>query len=205
MKHIKKEVPLGFVDGRVPEGTHICLIYSNEEERVNSLLKFLLSGLETGERSICFSERLDEDLLRDFLHRNNISYDERKKENAIIISGVYDVYFQDGFFDPERMLKKLEQFYDESKAMSFNGSRVIGEMLPDVQKMPGGDRLLEYESRVSILLRDHPATAICQYNVHDFDGAMIMDILKVHPQMIVNGNVIQNPMYIQPEEFLSKV
>lgn len=205
MQQKNDEVSLGFINDKVSKGTHMCLIYSKEEERRDSLLKFLLSGLEGGERSICFSENMDEETLRKFFLKNDVSYDERKKDNAITLSGVREVYFQDGVFDPERMLKNLEQFYDESEAMNFKGSRVIGEMLPEVQHIKGGERLLEYESKVSVLLRDHPATAVCQYNANDFDGATIMDILKVHPQMIVNGMVIQNPMYIPPEEFLAKV
>ncbi|MCP4397321.1 MAG: hypothetical protein GY801_08495 [bacterium] len=83
-------------------------------------------------------------------------------------------------------------------------SRIIGEMPPEVQDVPGGDRLLEYESRVSILLREHPFTVICQYDANVFDGATIMDVLKVHPQTIVNGAVVQNPFFIQPEEYLQK-
>lgn len=204
MQENTNHVSLGFIRDTVPAGTHLCLIYSNEEERIDSLLKFLLSGLESGERTICFSEKLDEETLRDFFLKNNISYDESKEKNAITLSEVREVYFKDGVFDPDRMLKNLENFYDESKEMNFKGSRVIGEMLPEVQNMPGGDRLLEYESRVSILLRERPVTTVCQYNANYFDGAAIMDILKVHPQMIVNGEVVKNPLYIPPEEFLAK-
>ena len=50
------EVSLGFIDERVPVGTHMCLIFTKEEERIDSLLKFLLSGLQEGERTACFSE-----------------------------------------------------------------------------------------------------------------------------------------------------
>ena len=87
--------------------------------------------------------------------------------------------------------------------MGFNGGRVIGEMTPEVQQVPGGERLLEYESRVSLLLRTHPVTSVCQYDARTFDGATIMDILKVHPLMVVRGSVVRNPFFIPPEEFLA--
>lgn len=199
-----KQVSLGFLSDTVPEGTHMCLIYNSDEERVDSLLKFLLSGMESGEKAICFSEKMDEQTVRDFFRKNSISYDEHKKNNALTLAGVSEVYFKDNKFDPERMLNKLKNFYRESKEKEFKGARVIGEMLSEVEKVAGGNRLLEYESRVTMLLRDHPATTICQYNANNFDGATIMDILKVHPQMIVNGSVIQNPLYIPPEDFLAE-
>lgn len=195
-------VSLGFTDEKVPVGTHMCLVFTKHEERVDSLLKFLLSGLQAGERTACFSGKLTEKTLREYLANNNISYDERKTGKAIILAGTSEVYFEGGVFDPDRMLNTLTAYYDEAVQLGFPASRVIGEMIPEVQHVPGGERLLEYESRVSILLRDHPITSICQYNANLFDGATIMEVLKVHPKMIINGMVISNPFYIQPESYL---
>ena len=198
-----ENVSLGFTKERVPVGTHICLIFSTEEERVDSLLKFMLAGLRTNERTVCFSEKLTEETVRDFLAENNISYKESKEQKAISLSGTSEVYFQDGIFDPDRMLNTLAAFYDEAQDLGFTASRVIGEMSPEIQTIPGGERLLEYESRVSIFLRDRPVTTVCQYNSKLFDGATIMDVLKVHPKMLVNGAVINNPFFIEPEAYLS--
>ena len=198
--HLK--VSLGFTDEKVPVGTHMCLIFTDEEERKDSLLKFLLSGLKTGERMACFSNKTDEETLREFFMENGVSFDEKKGDNAISLSGTDEVYFQDGVFDPDRMLSTLTDFYDESKRMGFPASRVIGEMSPEIETVPGGDRLLEYESRVSMLLRDHPVTSVCQYDANSFDGATIMEVLKVHPKMIVKGSVVNNPFFIEPETYL---
>lgn len=197
-------VSLGFTDEKVTVGSHICQIYSNEEERNNSLLKYLLSGLQSGERIACFSEKADENTLRNYLAEFDISYDEKKNNNAITLAGTKEVYFEGGTFDPDRMLKTLSDFYYDTKEKGFPAARVIGEMIPEIQNIPGGERLLEYESRVSILLRDCPVTAVCQYDANEFEGAAIMDILKVHPQMIVNGAVVNNPFYTPPEEFLNQ-
>ena len=195
-------VSLGFTDEKVPEGTHMCLIFTKEEERKDSLLKYLLSGLKGGERTACFSGKVTEDELRDYFSENGISYDERKDHNAIKLSGTSEVYFDEGTFDPDRMIDLLTTYYDEAIEMDFPAARVIGEMSPEVEKVPGGDRLLEYEAKVSILQEDHPVTAVCQYDANVFDGATIMNVLKIHPQMIVNGMVVQNPFFIDPHDFL---
>ncbi|MBU1171157.1 MAG: MEDS domain-containing protein [Proteobacteria bacterium] len=202
MLHHHTEVSLGFTDEKEPVGTHMCLVYTEDEERVDSLLKFLLSGLQGGERTACFSDKLTEETIREYLLKNHISYDERKAEKAITITGTSDVYFQNGVFDPDRMLNTLITYYKEAQELGFPASRLIGEMTPEIQQVPGGERLLEYESRVSILLRDHPVTTVCQYNANLFDGATILEVLKVHPKMIINGTVITNPFYIEPEAYL---
>lgn len=205
MSHFNVNVSLGFTDEKVPVGTHMCLVFTKEEDRVESLLKFLLSGLKENERAACFSGKLTEESLREYLAENNISYDERKAQKAIMLSGTSEIYFQDGRFDPERMLNTLTAYYNESREMGFPASRVIGEMIPEVKQVPGGERLLEYESRVSMLLRDHPITTVCQYDARAFDGATIMEVLKVHPKMIINGSVINNPFFIEPEDYLKGV
>lgn len=196
------QISLGFTDQKVPVGTHMCLIFTRDEERKDSLLKFLLSGLESKERMACFSSKMDEKSLRKFFKDHQISYDERKQAGAISLSGTSEVYFQDDEFDPDRMINTLTQFYNESLEMGFPASRVIGEMIPEVENVKGGERLLEYECKISMLLRDHPITSVCQYDANSFDGATIMEVLKVHPQMIVNGAVINNPFFIEPEEYL---
>lgn len=195
-------VSLGFTTGKVPVGTHICQIYTDDDERNDSLMRFLLSGLQAQERAACFSEKVDEQSIGAYFSSNGLAYDELSRKGAITLSGTSDVYFEGGRFDPDRMLDLLAGFHRESMAAGYSAARVIGDMLPEVQTIPGGERLLEYESRVSLLLREAPVTSVCQYDAHAFDGATIMDILKVHPHMVVRGAVINNPFYIPPEEFL---
>ena len=197
-------VSLGFTEEKVPAGTHMCLVFNNEQERIQSLLKYLLLGLQTKERVACFSNNITEKELRDYFSENGISYDERLSNKALMLSGTSEVYFVDGVFDPDRMLHTLMQYHKDSKAMGFPASRVIGEMMSEVEHTPGGERLLEYESRVTILLREHPITTICQYDANTFSGATIMEVLKVHPKIIVNGVVINNPFFVEPEEYLAQ-
>jgi len=202
MAHSHHKVSLGFTEELFPVGSHICQIFSEDDERQASLLKFLLSGIQSGERACCFSEKVQESVLTEFLGNYGISYTEARDSGALTLSGTREVYFQGGKFDPDRMLSLLRAYHTESQSQGYSAARVIGEMTPEVQHLPGGSRLLEYESKVSLLLREHPVTAVCQYDARSFDGATIMDVLKVHPLMIVRGAVVHNPFYIAPEVFL---
>jgi hypothetical protein len=193
---------IGFANEEVPVGTHMCLIFTSENERTDTLLKFLLSGLRRDESTACISEKITEEELRIYFRENGISYDERKAQGQITLSDTSEVYFKDGIFDPDRTLHTLTQFYLDAKSAGLPAARIIGEMVPEVKSTPGGERLLEYESRVSILVRTHPVTAICQYDANRFDGKTIMEVLKVHPKMMVNGSVVHNPFFIEPEEYL---
>jgi len=197
-------ISLGFTDEQFPAGVHVCQIFQDDDERQEALLRFLLSGLQAGERTSCFSDKATEPVVAEFLGRHGISCKEAEASGAFVLAPTREVYFQNDCFDPERMLGVLTKYHEDSVREGYPAARVIGEMTPMVQHVPGGSRLLEYESKVSLLLREHPVTAVCQYDARSFDGATIMDILKVHPLMVVRGSVVRNPFYIPPEEFLAQ-
>ncbi len=203
MSHIHPDISLGFTEKKFPAGSHICQIFSDDEERQDSLMKYILSGLAGGEKTCCFSENVTDSLLDQFLAPHGVSLKAAKDSGAFALSGTKDVYFKDGRFDPDRILKVLAAYYEESVRQGYSSARVIGEMSPEVQHVPGGSRLFEYESKVSLLQRQSPVTTVCQYDARSFDGAMIMDVLKVHPLMIVKGTVVHNPFFIPPEKFLT--
>lgn len=205
MKKDRKTVSLGFTPQEFPAGVHVCQMVSEDGERDQALLQFLLSGLRAGERTSCFSENATRDRVAEFLQGQGISYDTVTGSGAFTLAGTRDVYFENNRFDPERMLNVLTRYHEDSVARGFPAARVIGEMSPEVQNLEGGNRLLEYECKVSLLLREHPVTSVCQYDTRCFSGSVIMDILKVHPFMVVRGSVVHNPFFIPPEEFLSRL
>jgi hypothetical protein len=203
MTHSHQTISLGFTKQQFPPGIHICQIFSNDDERQESFLKFILSGLQSKERTSCFSDKATEQVVGEFLGNHGISYKEAMDSGALTLAETKGIYFKNHCFDPERMLSVLSKYYEDSVAQGYSAARVIGEMTPEVQHVPGGNRLLEYESKVSLLLRDYPVTSVCQYDARSFDGAVIMDILKVHPFMVIRGSVVSNPFFIKPEEFLA--
>jgi hypothetical protein len=200
MRDEPASVDLGFATAPVHPGTHVCQIYSEDAERSDALLRFLSAGLRSGESTACFSESVTEGELDEWFAREGLSLAVERAAGRFVSAPTRATYFQDGRFDPDRMLDLLTRFHEGSIAAGRPAARVIGEMSPEIGTIPGGSRLLEYESRVNHLLRDHPVTAVCQYDARRFDGATIMDVLTVHPMTVVRGAVVLNPFYVPPEE-----
>jgi hypothetical protein len=63
--------------------------------------------------------------------------------------------------------------------------------------------LLEYEVGINLLRDPFPHVGMCQYDARRFDGATLFKVLQVHPYMIVQGQTVRNPFYLQPDEFLA--
>ncbi len=197
-------VNLGFTDEHFPAGTHICQLYSEDSEREETLLKYLKSGLANNERVACFSDKTDNKSITQYLTEHHLDCDALKGSSRLTISAVEPIYFKNNRFEPEEMLETLKLFHNDSIKDGQSAARVIGEMTPKINSVEGGERLMEYEARVCNLLETHPVTAVCQYNVDEFDGETIMNVLKVHPLMLIKGAVIRNPFFIQPEEILKQ-
>lgn len=190
---------MGFTQERFPAGTHICLIYSQESERRTTIGKFLKSGVRAGEKVAYFTDTLTPEAVRAWLQELGIALPE---EDGFAITAAESTYCPSGEFIPEAMLQTLREAYRQAKAEGYPNVRVSGEMSWALRDIPGSDRLMEYEALVNEVLVTHPVTAICQYDANRFSGATILDVLKVHPKMVVRGQIVQNPYYLKPQDFL---
>ncbi|MBN2486249.1 MAG: MEDS domain-containing protein [Bacteroidales bacterium] len=204
MEKEHKKISLGFTSQQFDAGVHICQIFNDNDERHNAIINFIVSGMQAGEKTACFSEQESKTTLASFFAENGIEYNEAEQSGDFKLSKTAEVYFEGGEFEPDRMIDLLKGFYKKSIEQNHTGARVIGEMTPEVEQIKGGSRLLEYESKVNLLIKTCPVNAVCQYDARLFNGSTIMDILKVHPYMIIRGAVVRNPFFVQPEEFLAK-
>ncbi len=194
----RQNVDLGFVPQSFPEGTHMCLIYKDEEEREKIISQYVHTGLSSHEKVSYFAVKATREELLAKLTKIGVVLNEGNLD----VLGAENTYCPDGKFVPEEMIGTLKQFYDSSIQKGYKSCRVSGEMHWALNKIEGSERLMEYESLVNDALRTHPVTAICQYDARKFSGETIIDCLKVHPFMIINGQVIENPYYLTPEESL---
>lgn len=202
MKEDVHAISLGFDNKAYPAGTHMCLIYNDEAERHKIISKFMAGGLKTGEKVAYFVDDISPMDVYAWLEKMDVILPKKAIDEAFTAAEAQKTYCPDGIFIPERMLATLREFYDQSVAQGYSHCRVSGEMGWALKNLPGSDRIMEYESLVNVVVTTHPVTAVCQYDANRFDGATILKCLEVHPYMIVHGQVVYNPYYITPEEFL---
>ena len=192
-------VSLGFTSERFPAGTHMCLIYSTESDRRAVIGKFLQSGVAAHESVSYFADALSPAEVQEWLRDTHLDLPET---DGFSILDATATYCPGGTFVPGAMLATLRDVYTQATDAGYSNVRVSGEMSWALKGIPGSDRLMEYEALVNDVLVTHPVTAICQYDANRFSGAMIFDVLKVHPMMVVRGQVVRNPYYMKPQDFL---
>lgn len=182
-----------------PAGLHVCLIYDNEDERQEIVYRFIRSGLQRGERVSYFAEKMQPQEVLDWLDSRGLT----PPASQFDVLPASEVYCPDGEFSIERVLERWESYERETTAAGFAAARATGETTWS-RVVPGGEKIAEYCARLNDSLAGSPVGALCQYDAHQFDGATLFDVLRVHPLMIVGTQVVQNPYYILPEQFLKE-
>ncbi|MBN2737636.1 MAG: MEDS domain-containing protein [Spirochaetales bacterium] len=196
-----RNISLGFTEESFPEGHHIVFIYNDDWERKRTMAKFLQRGLSDNEKVLYLVDDISPDEMKLELLELGVDVDEKQKDFDIT-RGHYALC-PGNYFSGDYMLSLVGNYYDDAISEGFSGARGAGEMswalvegratIPD---------LLRYEAELNKILLDHPLTTVCQYDARRFDGAVIMDMLSVHPMMIVRGQLVKNPSYVPPELFL---
>jgi hypothetical protein len=199
MEDKDKKISLGFAEEKVPAGSHICYIFNDESERHKIMAKYLQSGFLAGEKLLYVFDTISKEELKATLEELGVDLSVPRQ---IDLKDVHTIYYPHGSFSSSDMLEAIKQYYLQALKDGYAGARGTGEMSWALRGYPGSERVIEYEARLTSLLRQYPYTAICQYDARLFDGATIFDVLMVHPLMIVRGQLVSNPYFIEPDEYL---
>lgn len=187
-----RTVYLGFVEESFPEGTHICYVFNDDNERRRLMGKFLKSGLSAGERVSYLGDTITCDELISSLEELGVPA-RALLGTQLNVAKAEEVYCDCNGFNGERMLDTIRQFYAESRGGGFRGARVTGEMSWAVRQPGCEDKVLGYERRVGALLKECPVTAVCQYDARLFSGGTLFETIRIHPVLLIRGQVVKNP------------
>ena len=196
-------VHLRFVDASIPEGSHICWIFDDQEEPATLLPKFFKGGLDDNEMIWWFLGQIGADAYESELDKMGVNVPACKHSKQLKFSPMLDDVWDDDKLIPERVVDRWRGVHEQAIASGYRRVRGGGDMgwLAKYGKETI-QRVLEFESRFNSLTTTHPITAICLYNTNLFDGGTILDALRTHPMTLVRGQVMKNPYYMEPEEFL---
>jgi hypothetical protein len=129
---------------------------------------------------------------------------ELKEDDSFRIVKAESAYCPSGSLVPQQVINNAIARYAIAKEAGYSGSCACGEMTWALRGIPGSDRLLEYEVGLNMIEDDFPHIGMCQYDARLFDGAILFKVLQVHPYMIAQGQIVRNPFYISPQEFLKE-
>jgi hypothetical protein len=156
-------------------GDHACALYFGASERDSIVAPFLRAGLQTDEKCLCLVDGMRPDEVIEAVREG---------------------------LDAERMIEFLSETV--AGAMGRGGYRrvrVTGEMTWVLRQPAGADQLMDYESEVNRFAPLFPQVLPCLYDLAQFGGGIILDLLRTHPKVLLGGALIDNPNFLTPDEY----
>jgi hypothetical protein len=179
---------------------HICAFFNSVEEEYETLIPYLMDGVNAGEQVL---NVLDADRLHDHRVRLEVA-GVPVDDGRLLVASSEDTYLAGGHFEMDRMAGFVRDRLVESAA---NGRcvRTAGWMDWVHREAPGTERVMEYEARMNLLVPTFDCTFMCVYDVTKVRGELMVDILATHPYVVLRGRVRENPFYIPPEVYLREL
>jgi hypothetical protein len=184
-------------------GDHVCAFYRGLKERDEILIPYLREGLRAGDKCVCIVDATDPSAVLAVLG-DEIDIQDALAREQLEVQSSTDAYLRSGHFSTTEML----DFWDESVSAAvgegrFGFARSVGEMTWALRDMPGVEELVGYESELNRFLPKHPQVILCLYDLERFSGEFLVDLVKTHPKVLLGGMVLDNPNFLDPDEFLA--
>ncbi|MDB5856512.1 MAG: hypothetical protein JWQ76_201 [Ramlibacter sp.] len=196
-------VPVEIAGTALGKYRHICAFFRNAEEEYRVMLPFIKDGLARGDRSchILEPEQRAEHLRQLASAGIDVAGEERRGQLEVL--SVHDMYLRDGHFDVARMLNAIQQQLSPRDEIAI--SRIAGHAEWAGEDWPGVEDFLEYEARLNDVVPESRDTVVCLYDMSKTSAALIADVLRTHPMIILGGMVHENPFYVPVEQFLAEL
>lgn len=199
----ERGIDLGFTDERFRGSCHFCLIYDSDDQRRTFIADYIAAGVAGHEAVRYLVDTTPPETVRAWLVERGVAVAEAEASGCFGVVNAEPAYCPGGRFVPEAMIASNKQRYVVAEQAGLTASRICSEMTWALRGLEGSSRFLEYEALLNTVKVPFRHFGMCQYDARRFDGATLYKVLQVHPYMVAHGQIVRNPYYVRPEEFLA--
>jgi len=193
-------VPSGIDEIGLLPGSHVCAFYRGDADRDRLLTGYLSAGLIAGDKCICIVDSAGTAKRLEALA--GASWEPGPFDCQLDIHLPESTYLADGEFTTSDMLTFWTENMIKAEIEGYSFYRLVGEMTWALRNVPGVEHLVGYESELNRVTSSYPVIVLCLYDLDRFSGEVVVNVVKTHPQVLVQGILVENPYYIGPDEFL---
>lgn len=187
----------------ITPGDHICAFYRGAAQRNDVLLPYLREAIMAGDKCICVMDDPDTDeLTRQLATQVDVAPARRSGQFDLMSSE--DTYLAGGYFVTDEMIDFWERGVGGAVGAGYGFVRAVGEMTWALRDLPGVEQLLAYEACLNRFLPRYPQVVLCLYDLERFsDGNVLLDLMRTHPKVLLSGQILDNPWYMDPDDYLA--
>jgi AcrR family transcriptional regulator len=187
--HIPRVPPIPLAGGELRDVRHVCGFFAGPTKAEETLLPFIVSGLERGERALHIVDPARRTTYLQRLTTAGIDVQRALDTGQLEVPGWDSVYLSGGRFDRAAVLTFIQEALAAGRSRGFPLTRVIGYMEWTLQRVPGVEDLLIYESEVDVAFRGVADPLICVYDLERHPAGLILQVLAAHQLGIVEGDL----------------
>jgi len=197
--------PVRLAGAEIHRHCHACAFFSSAAEEYRLLVPFVKEGYDRGEHVFHIADPAQRQERLRLLEEAGIDFAMAERTGQVKVPVWEEVHLRGGRFDQDEMLALVEDVFKQGKAGGFGLTRFWANMEWSLLGCPGVEQLVEYESRLNQLLSRSDDVVVCTYDLNRFSAAIVMDVLRTHPVVILGGVLHENPFFVPPEEFLEEL
>jgi excisionase family DNA binding protein len=161
----------------IPIRSHLAPIYSTDLGGLRLAVPFLADGLRAGHP--CFLAATDavlERYARALTEEQGVDFAAACKSRRLTL-----VTWPGA--TAAQAIGNWEQLFSKALAGGPTILRVVGEMACERSMFASDAEMLAYEEAYELMASRFPAVTLCQYDAREFDGEIILRVLKAHPDL----------------------
>jgi hypothetical protein len=139
------------------------------------------------------------------LEEVGISPEAARRPGQVEVRAWEEAQLRGGRFDQEAMMTLIEETLHGAKADGFGQTQMWAKMEWALGALPGVEDLVEFEARVNHILPKNDLLAVCASDLTKFRAGIVTDVLRIHPLVIIDGFLHENPFFVPPDEFLREL
>ena len=199
---METRIDLGFKGVQLQPGEHLCGLYAGVQQRDEILLPFLRAGLESGDKCICIidgTEPAEIVAALGPLGTENIAAGVKRLD----VMRTADVNLRSGKFSAGETIATWKAAVSEVMYLGQFGCIRAVETCSRRDVGPDTNELLHLEAEMRHFLPLYPQVMLCLYDLERFGAELISSMIKLHPKVLVSGMIVENPLYLTPDELLA--
>lgn len=183
-------------------GEHICSIYKDKEQQFSQAVQLLMEGLENNQKCFYIADKsLKDEIILNF-ERHEFPLKKHIDTKQFVFLSTDEFYLKGNVFDPKKTVESIKDIEKDTLKSGFVGIRGVGEMAWVSNDPSYGEKLIEYESSLNDFLPQSRCTTICQYNESEFDQALLINVIRAHPNIMIYGKYYKNKYFYTPPDYM---
>jgi hypothetical protein len=192
---------------RIPPGSHICQLYNKVDEIRNVTARLLNVGLLASERCLFAGTPASVREIEDTLEKMGTDVAAAKDAGQLLMQTDREPFLVGKRFDPYHLLSTHNTFIAQAHRDRWKGVRISIDMTWLTRDVATPEQILKYEaaSDAVFTFQNAPIIALMHYDYSKLPGALVVELLKLHPIAVVGKYIKRNPYYLNSEQYLLKI